>query len=299
MRDIPASIAALARDVGMHDPVVAVGGGTSGEAGGAVQAGVRPVRAPSGIVDWRPAEMTVRVLAGTTVADLDARLSTDGQCVAMPARPGSTVGGTLALGRSGLRRLGWGPVRDCLLEATVVTADGDVAVAGGPTVKNVSGFDLCRLLVGSRSTLAIIAEAVLRTRPLPPAEQWLCGPVDPAVVDAALHRPTSMLWDGRQTWVLLAGHPIDVEAQAAIAADLGMVPAQPPPLPPHRWSLAPSALRSLEGRGWVAEWGVGVVHHPQPPRPPRIDQTVRALHERIKAAFDPAGRFAPGRVLLP
>ena len=299
MRTVSAAVAALADDVGRTDPVVAVGGGTAGAAGGHVEPAARPVRAPAGIVDWRPAEMTVRVLAGTTVADLDAALAPDGQCVALPAPPGATVGGVLALGHSGLRRLGWGPVRDALLEATVVTAAGEVAVAGGPTVKNVSGFDLCRLLVGSLGTLAVLGEVVLRTRPLPPVERWLAGPADPEAVERELHRPVSILWDGATTWLMLAGHEVDVDDQAARAATLGLVPAEPPPLPPHRWSVQPGALRALQRHGWVAEWGVGVVHHPEPQPPRPVDAAVRTLHERIKSAFDPTSRLAPGREVLP
>lgn len=301
MRTTSPEIVALAEEVGTPDagPVVAMGGGTAGEAGGHVDPAARPVHAPAGVVEWSPAEMTVRVLAGTTVADLDAALVGDGQCVALPDRPGSTVGGALSLGHSDLRRLGWGPVRDCLLEATVVTADGAVAVAGGPTVKNVSGFDLCRLLVSSRGTLAVLAEVVLRTRPLPATERWLFGPADPASVDRALHRPASILWDGSTTWALLAGHAPDVEAQSAVASALGLVPcAGPPPLPSHRWSVAPSDLGSFAGTGWVAEWGVGVVHHPAPQPARAIDPAVRVLHERIKATFDATGRLAPGRAVL-
>lgn len=296
------AVQALADEVGGPDdgPVVAVGGGSSGVAGGAIDPASRAVRAPSGILDWRPAEMTVRVLAGTTVADLDAALGADGQCVAMPVRPGGTVGGCLALGHSGLRQLGWGPVRDVLLEATVVTAAGEVAVAGGPTVKNVSGFDLCRLLVGSLGTLAIIGEVVLRTRPLPACERWLSGAADPGEVQRLLHRPTALLWDGTTTWALLTGHEVDVDAETAVAAEAGLYPGRPPSaVPPHRWSLAPTALRDLDGTGWIAHWGVGVVHHthPQPSRP--VDPAIRLLHRRIKHAFDPTGRLAPGRSVLP
>lgn len=295
-------VRALAGDVGGPEagPVVVEGGGTAGRDGGAVDPDARVVRAPSGVVDWRPAEMTVRVLAGTTVAEVDRVLAADGQCVAMPALPGSTVGGCLAWGRSGVRRLGWGPVRDVLLEATVVTADGDVAVAGGPTVKNVSGFDLCRLLVGSLGTLAVIGEVVLRTRPLPMVERWLVGPADPSRVQTSLHRPISILWDGEMTWALVGGHEVDVDHQTAVAAELGLAPGAPPDrLPPHRWSLAPGALRDLDGRGWVAEWGVGIVHHPEPQPARLVSPAVRALHQRIKHAFDPTGRLAPGRTVLP
>ena len=60
------------------------------------------------------------------------------------------MGGALAVGRSGIRRLGYGPVRDTLLQARYVSPTGEIVKAGGPTVKNVSGFDLCRLLVGSQ-----------------------------------------------------------------------------------------------------------------------------------------------------
>jgi glycolate oxidase FAD binding subunit len=278
-----ALVAWAARAMAGDDPVVAVGGGTAG----ADADGRRAVRAPAGIVEHEPAEMTVRVRAGTTVAELDAALAGSRQCVALPVRsPASTVGGVLALGHSGLRHLGWGPVRDAVLEVTAVTGDGALVRAGGPTVKNVTGYDLCRLLVGSRGTLAVLGEVVLRTRPLPAFERWFTG--DPA----GAHRPTSVLWDGTTTWVLLTGHPDDVTAQASA---LGLVEvAGPPPLPPHRWSLPVAALGDLpaDGHGrFVAQLGVGVVHRdvPQPPRP--TDPVVRRLDERVKALFDPAGRL--------
>ena len=292
-------LAALTADIGptAAGPVVAVGGRTQWEAGGPLEAGteVREVRAPTGVVAVEAADMTVRVRAGTTVADLDAALAEVGQTVALPAWAGATVGGVLAVGHSGLRRLGWGPVRDTVLEIRYVGADGAVVKAGGPTVKNVSGFDLCRLLVGSLGTLGLLAEVVLRTRPLPPAELWLAGPADPFALAARLHRPAAVLWDGDTTWVLLDGHSADVEAQARLT---GLAEAAgPPDLPPHRWSLRPAELASLPGSGgrFVAEVGVGVVHRdaPAPPRP--ADPAVVELHRRVKARFDPTGRLAPGR----
>lgn len=292
-------VAAMAADVGPPDagPVVAVGGRTAWDLGGPVDPGAREVRAPAGIVDHEPAEMTVRVRAGTTVVDLDAALADAGQCVALPDHPGATVGGVLAIGRSGIRRLGWGPVRDAVLEVRYVTAEGAVATAGGPTVKNVSGYDLCRLLVGSLGTLGLLAEVVLRTRPLPAVERWhRADGADPWELRARLLAPSSVLWDGDRTWVLLGGHEADVVAQARSA---GLAPADgPPPLPPHRWSLPPAALADLPGDGqgrFVAEVGVGVVHRdvPQPVR--RLDPVVHALHRRLKDALDPYGRLAPGR----
>jgi len=284
-------------------PVVAVGGRTRWELGGAVDPAAREVRAPAGIVEFEPAEMTVRVGAGTTVEDLDKALAEHGQCVALPAGDGSTVGGALAVGRSGMRRLGYGPVRDTLLEARYVSAQGAVVKAGGPTVKNVSGYDLCRLLVGSLGTLGLLGEVVLRTRPLPAESRWFAGEADPFALVRRLHRPSSVLWDGRTTWVLLEGHRIDVAAQGALAGLEALAPpARLPAIPPWRWSLRPRALRALAGDGlgpFVAEIGVGTVHrhHPMPSRP--LAPPVAELHRRLKAAFDPTGRLAPGRTLSP
>ena len=292
---------AFAAEVGPAEagPVAAEGGRTQWTAGvvdlDAADA-ARPVRAPAGVVAVEAADMTVRAGAGTLVTDLDAALDEVGQAVALPSWPGATVGGVLAVGHSGLRRLGWGPVRDTLLEVRYVSAEGRAIKAGGPTVKNVSGFDLCRLLVGSLGTLGLLAEVVLRTRPAPAAERWLAGEVDPFALLRRLHRPAAVLWDGTTTWVLLDGHPADVEAEAAVAG-LPDAPG-PPDLPAHRWSLRPSELAGLAGDGsgpFVAEVGVGVVHRssPAPGRP--VDAAVAGLHRRLKSVFDPTGRLGPGR----
>jgi glycolate oxidase FAD binding subunit len=205
----------------------------------------------------------------------------------------------LAVGRSGLRRLGYGPVRDTVLEVRYVSAAGTVVKAGGPTVKNVSGYDLCRLLVGSLGTLGLIAEVVLRTRPVPVASRWFAGAADPFRLLASLYRPTSVLWDGTTTWLLLEGHPHDVADQARLA---GLDEATgPPALPPHRWSMVPSALHDLPADGagrFVALVGVGTVYASRPPPAKTVHPTIARLHERLKATFDPTGRLAPGRDVL-
>jgi FAD/FMN-containing dehydrogenase len=296
------AVAAFAEVVGPEaaGPVVAIGGGTGGAVGGPVVHGTREVKAPTGVVAVEPAEMTVRVGAGTAVRELQAALASAGQRVALPARPGATVGGVLAVGRSGVGRLGWGPVRNAVLEIRYVSAAGEVVTAGGPTVKNVSGYDMCRLLVGSLGTLGLLAEVVLRTTPVPAASQWFAGGgLDPFVVQRALHGPVSVLWDGTTTWVQLEGHPADVAAQAALVGLLGHGVDGPPPRPGHRWSMPPADLASLpaDGHGsFVAEVGVGVVHRDVAPPVRELAPPVAALHARLKAIFDPTGRLAPGRM---
>lgn len=279
-------LSSFAAEVGASDPVTITGNGTRG---GPVD-GVRTVRPPSGI-DWIQAdEMIVSCGAGTPVDELDAALAELGQRVCLP--PGGTVGGALAVGSSGVRRLGDGPVRNTLLQARYVSAAGEIVKGGGPTVKNVSGFDICRLLVGSCGTLGFLGEVILRTRPRPAASQWfVAGAVDPWPLFAALHRPTSVLWDGARLWALLEGHPVDVAEQAAVHS---LAPVDgPPPLPAGRTSLAPSLLAGLTGT-FVAELGIGIVHGDAPERPPQ-DPGVLALNRRVKAEFDPAGRLNPGR----
>lgn len=277
----------FAESIGDSGPVTVTGAGTRG---GPVE-GVPVVRAPAGIEWLEPEEMTVCCGAATPVDELAAALAAHGQRVALPA--GGTVGGALAVGRSGIWRLGWGPVRDALLQARYVSAAGDVVKAGGPTVKNVSGFDLCRLLVGSWGTLGFIGEVILRTWPMSRQAQWFSvETTEPDELLARLYRPTSVLWDGATAWALLEGHADDV---AAAAADAGLAAADGPPDLPvgGRWSVKPGDVPSLTGR-FVAEVGVGVVHHSEPSPRRRVDPAVRELNRRMKLNFDPAGRLNPG-----
>ena len=268
----------FAARVGADGSVCVRGGGTRWSLGGDVAVGTREVTAPAGIVEFQPAEMTVRVRAATLVSDLHAELAAVGQRTALPERAGSTVGGALMAGESSLLRLGLGPARDALLQARYVTADGEVATCGAATVKNVSGFDLCRLLVGSLGTLGLVGEALLRTVPIRECEQWLrvrvggggvdCGDgvggagdtdgsagvgrgagLDPVAVRGAVKTAMSVLWDGADVWLCLGGHPDDVAADVAAIETLGSVSevVGPPELPAHRWSLTPAEALEMVG----------------------------------------------------
>jgi|TARA_B100001105_G_scaffold66039_1_gene51716 glycolate oxidase FAD binding subunit len=275
--------------VGISGPVCVRGGGTRWGLGGGA-AGAREVSAPLGILALEPAEMTVKVGAGTLLADLADALADHGQEVGIDGPLGSTVGGALAVGRGPLRRRRVGAVADVLLQADCVGADGATFTAGGPTVKNVTGYDLCRLLVGSLGTLALLGVVILRTRPLPARIVWMGGEVEPDRVLSETYRPACVLWDGARTSVLLEGHAEDLERTAGRLARLGMAGMDPPDLPVGRgrWT---GHLPS----GGVLEVGTGVVHQPLEGAPPTVDDGVRALGDRMKASFDPTGRLNPGR----
>ena len=295
----------FAAAVGDQKRVAVEGGRTRWHNGGPLEEDVELLRAPSGIVDYKPEEMTVGVLAGTKVAELHDLLASHGQRTALPER-GGTVGGAIAVGESDHRALGRGLLRTALLQVRYVSAEGRIISSGGPTVKNVSGFDLPRLVVGSLGTLGLIAEVILRTNPIPPASKWLAvTDVEPGRVHAALLAPSAILWDGASTWVQLEGHEPDVESQIAVLRSISGANVSkaegPPALGTYRWSLPPSELLALgSGSGhdtgrFVAAIGLGLVfaERPQPPRP--LAAAVEVVSRRLKENFDPTGRLNPGR----
>ena len=302
MTDFDEALTGFAAEVGPDGPVCVRGGGTRWRLGGEVAPDTREVAAPVGIVAFEPAEMTVRVRAGTPVAELHEALAAAGQRTALPERPGGTVGGALMAGESSLLRLGLGLVRDALLQARYVSADGRIASAGAATVKNVSGFDLCRLLVGSLGTLGLVGEALLRTVPVGESERWVrLSGIDPRAA-LSCRTAASALWDGTDVWACMSGYGVDVDDDLGRLAALGACEDVdgPPELPPHRWSCTPAEAVSFDARNgaagrFLAEIGVGVVHasEPQPPRP--VEPGVVELNRRFKERFDPSGRLNPGR----
>lgn len=122
------------------------------------------------IVEHAFGDLVVMVQAGVELGRLQRELSGYGQQLALDeAVPGSTVGGVLATGVSGPRRLRYGTPRDLVIGVTVVRADGTVAHSGGKVVKNVAGYDLGKIYTGSYGTLGLIVEAAFRLHPLPEA----------------------------------------------------------------------------------------------------------------------------------
>jgi glycolate oxidase FAD binding subunit len=145
------------------------------------------------LLDHTPADMTASAQAGMPLRALQDRLGEAGQWLALdpPTEPdGATLGGLLATGESGPRRLRYGALRDLVIGVTLVLPDGTVAHAGGHVIKNVAGYDLSKLVYGSLGTLGLIAEVVLRLHPRPETSATV---VVPSSVQEATARSLDLL----------------------------------------------------------------------------------------------------------
>jgi glycolate dehydrogenase FAD-binding subunit len=123
------------------------------------------------VIEHAWGDMTVTVQAGCTIDNLQRTLKEHGQQLAAdPIRSeGATVGGLLATAESGTLRIRYGAIRDLVLGVEVALPDGSVIKAGGKVVKNVAGYDLTKLMIGSLGTLGVITRAVFRLHPIPAA----------------------------------------------------------------------------------------------------------------------------------
>jgi glycolate oxidase FAD binding subunit len=144
------------------------------------------LRAMDQVIDHAAGDLVVRVQAGATMAQLASVLAGAGQQLALDVPAEATVGGVIASGTAGPRRLRYGSPRDLLIGVTAVRADGVIAHAGGKVVKNVAGYDLGKLLAGSQGTLALITEATFRLHPVPEAVAYVTAEFGPAQRAAAV-----------------------------------------------------------------------------------------------------------------
>ena len=293
------------------------------------------MRAPAGIVAYDPGDLTVPWPRVRPSASSRRFLADHGQeCVLDRAFVRGDLGGVLATGLSGHRRLRYGPVRDRVLEVRFVTADGRVVKGGGPTVKNVSGFDLPRLLVGSFGTIGVLVQVILRCQPLPAASQWI-------VTDARTDRGASLRVPPVVHRLGRDDHPGAARRRASPTSRRNATllhggPRSPthPRGPPARTGAACRCVRrhsarvgaalDLVGVRWLAEVGVGTVHVAADTeasdraargvrqKPPAAGCSVRRVHrastpsapsapnhllmERVRAAFDPGGKLGRGRL---
>lgn len=178
----------------------------------------------TGVLAHNPADMTVEVRAGTPLRELNAELAGHGQRVALDAARvagGATVGGLVATADSGPDALAHGSMRDLVIGAVVVLADGTVARSGGHVIKNVAGYDLAKLVHGAHGTLALVAELVLRLHPLPAASATVrlpCSLLDAASAAAEVLAspldPAALEWCDGGLLVRLEGAPAALDARA-------------------------------------------------------------------------------------
>lgn len=170
----PADQAAVAEAVrAAHDarqPLFPVGGRTSIDklpiaAAGGQQLDLTQL---TRIVDYTPRDMTILVEAGIRVTDLAAALAAEGQQlpIDVPRAGEATLGGVVATGWCGPRRLGHGTMRDYVIGIHAVDGRGVAFKGGGRVVKNVAGYDFCKLLTGSMGTLGVVTQLALKVKPL-------------------------------------------------------------------------------------------------------------------------------------
>ena len=269
------------------------------------------------VAEHFPEDMTATAQTGLRLRDFQAALRKAGQWLPIdPPDDSIMLAELLQNDLSGPRRCGYGTIRDYALGFTVMLSDGTLIKSGGKVVKNVAGYDLCKLFIGSRSALGVIVEATFKLRPLPEAERFLqkqCAslaeagallqsilnsPMQPVVLD--LHNQT-----GSFTAVAgFDGAAEDVDAQSAEAARLGL--NEPAGMshersfrasagePVRKISVLPSrlieTLKTFGGKPFVARAANGVIYS-RSASPAPSSSAPRELIARVKSAFDPKNIF--------
>jgi glycolate oxidase FAD binding subunit len=206
------------------------------------------------VAEHAAGDLVARVQAGARMGDVAAVLAQAGQEIAIDVPDEASIGGIVASGLAGPRRLRYGTPRDLLIGITIVRADGTVAKSGGKVVKNVAGYDLGKLFAGSAGTLGLITEATFRLHPLPAARAYVtaeyvavsvaCDAVAAAanspLVSSAVELSRPEPGGPIRVGVLLEGSVDGVEARATRMAGLlgnGAAAAEPPAW----WPGAPQA----------------------------------------------------------
>lgn len=152
------------------------GGGSKDFYGQALDGEVLDMAEYSGVISYEPSELVVTLRGGTPLAELEALLAEQGQCLPFEPPhfgPHATVGGMVASGLSGPARASSGAVRDFLLGVVLLNGKGECLTFGGQVMKNVAGYDVSRLMAGALGTLGVLLEVSLKVLPVAPAEATL------------------------------------------------------------------------------------------------------------------------------
>ncbi len=287
-------------------PLEPVGGGTKRAIGRPVEAEALDLAAIRGIVDYEPEELVITARAATPVAEVQAALREHGQRLAfdppdwaalLDSDARATLGGAIAANASGSRRLAAGAARDHFLGFRAVSGRGERFKGGGRVVKNVTGYDLPKLLAGSWGTLAVLTEVTVRVQPMPERERTLlvavrdaagavramsaalCSPCDVSCAAFAPRLGVALRLEGFEPSVqarsraLLealdtAGAPADrhwVEQEASSRLWQEVGGAQALAHHPIAWRLsippgdAPGLLERIEPEDYLLDWGGGLV----------------------------------------
>lgn len=265
----PADVATVLRHASAEGLTVQVlGGGTHSGYGSPVPPDVLlSTQHLAGVEKWEPDDLTLVVGPGASVAEIEAMLADRSQTAVLPERPGAaTVGGVISAGVSGWRRSRLYATRERVLEATVVTGDGRIVRGGGRVVKNVTGYDVPRLVVGAFGSLGVVVSVCLKLWPTPPASATVRLETPEAAGRVA--RPLAVLESRSGVSVFLWGTAREVDALSRrLGGDVteGLDWPQDPE-GPLEWSLrVPPALvveaigRLPEDWAFVASHGVGEI----------------------------------------
>lgn len=305
-------------------PVEVIGTATRRGLGRPVQAAATlDMSGFAGIIAYEPDELILEAGAGTRLSEVEVLIAARGQQLAfeppdfsalLGSAHSGTLGGLVSCNLSGPRRLKSGAVRDHILGVRGVTGAGNVFKAGARVVKNVTGYDLPKLLTGSYGTLAALTSVILKVLPAPETEETvaLTGLDDTAAVramslamqsacevSAAAHIPGEAVYlrlEGiepsvayrRDKLARALGTPIEVLAAKSSAArwrairDAAMF-AEDPRHPLWRISVAPSDApdiikninRSIDFR-YFFDWAGGLIWLEVPPTPDASQAVVRA-----------------------
>jgi len=286
-------------------PLAIAGGGTKSFYGNAPRGEALDVRSVRGLVDYEPTELVVTVRGGTSLAELEQHLAGSHQMLPFEPPhfgPAATVGGAIAAGLAGPRRMAAGAVRDFVLGAKLLDGRGNVLAFGGRVMKNVAGYDVARALAGSLGTLGVIVEVSLKVLPRPVAEQTLLFQMNEAESIQRVNEwggqplPISATaWCGGQLYVRLSGAAAGVQAAHA---RMGGTPVPEAALP---WTELREQSHVFFKQGHATLWRLAV---PPTTGPLDLGTTVvewsggqrwvwsEAPAERIRARVEAAGGHA-------